>query len=79
MSNERRVDIICGFGHFACHFFMLAFPALCLWIRKDLALNDADTLNIGFYMYLLFGLIALPVLSEDGLVDGDVAMGALAL
>lgn len=60
MSNERRVDIICGFGHFACHFFMLAFPALCLWIRKDLALNDADTLNIGFYMYLLFGLIALP-------------------
>ncbi|MFT5126454.1 MAG: MFS family permease [Rhodothermales bacterium] len=60
MSNERRVDVICGFGHFACHFFMLAFPALCLWMRKDLALSDADTINIGFYMYLFFGLFALP-------------------
>jgi MFS family permease len=60
MSNERRIDIICGFGHFACHFFMLAFPALCLWMRRDLLLSDADTINIGFYMYLFFGLIALP-------------------
>ena len=60
MSNGRRVDVICGFGHFACHFFMLAFPALCLWMRKDLALSDADTINIGFYMYLLFGLFSLP-------------------
>ena len=60
MSNERRVDIICGFGHFACHFFMLAFPALCLWMRRDLGLSDADAINLGFFMYLLFGVMALP-------------------
>lgn len=45
-----------------------------------LAFNTVDDLRLyGYRFGGAIGLIALPVLAEDALVDGDVAMGALAL
>ncbi len=39
---------------------MLVFPAILLPLSGDLGLGMADTLDLGFWMYLLFGVTALP-------------------
>ncbi len=60
-KNEKKILLLCGSGHFCSHFYMLMFPSLALWVHKDFGLSLADTLNLGFLMYLLFGLMALPM------------------
>jgi MFS family permease len=40
---------------------MLLFPSLSLWIYQDLEIGLPETLHLGFPMYLLFGLTALPM------------------
>lgn len=40
---------------------MLMFPSLALWAHKDFQLTLPETLNLGFTMYLLFGLVSLPM------------------
>jgi len=60
-QNERRILTLCGIGHFFAHFYMLMFPSLALWAHKDFQLTLPETLNLGFTMYLLFGLISLPM------------------
>lgn len=47
-------------GHFLSHFNMLVFPAVVLPLAARLHLPMADVLGISFWMYLLFGLTALP-------------------
>ena len=61
MTNERKILFLCGTGHFYSHFYMLMFPSLALWIHKDFGMSLPDTLNLGFGMYLLLGLAALPM------------------
>ena len=60
-QNERRILTLCGIGHFFAHFYMLMFPSLALWAHKDFQLTLPETLNLGFTMYLLFGLVSLPM------------------
>ena len=60
-SNEKHVLFLAGVGHFVAHFYMLMFPSLALWIHKDLELSLGETLGMGFWMYLLYGLMAIPM------------------
>jgi len=58
--RERRILIITCLGHFMSHFNMLVFPALLLPLSSRLEMDMAEVLGISFWMYLLFGLTALP-------------------
>jgi MFS family permease len=59
-ENERNIMYITCFGHFLCHFNMLTFPAVVLPLAALLKLPLADVLGISYWMYLLFGISALP-------------------
>jgi MFS transporter, FSR family, fosmidomycin resistance protein len=59
-SHERRVLTVTCFGHFLSHFNMLAFPAVLLPLSVRLNMEMADVLGLSFWMYLLFGITALP-------------------
>ncbi len=57
--QERRILFFCSATHFLTHFYMLVFPALVMPMSRDLGLPIATVLNISFWMYLLYGLLAL--------------------
>lgn len=59
-TQERALLSATGYGHFLSHFNMLVFPALALPLSKHFGLDLAATLDLGFWMYLLFGITALP-------------------
>ncbi|MDR9502116.1 MAG: MFS transporter [Desulfurivibrionaceae bacterium] len=59
-SHERSILGVTCFGHFMSHFNMLVFPALLLPLAGSLGLSMTVTLALSFWMYLLFGLTALP-------------------
>ena len=59
-TQERAILSATGYGHFLSHFNMLVFPALALPLSKHFGLDLAATLDLGFWMYLLFGITALP-------------------
>ncbi len=59
-SRERSILGVTCFGHFMSHFNMLVFPAVLLPLAGSLQLSMTDTLALSFWMYLLFGLTALP-------------------
>lgn len=58
--SEHFVLITTCFGHFLSHFNMLVFPAVVLPLAGRLDMPLAAVLGISFWMYLLFGLTALP-------------------
>ena len=59
-SHERRILLNTAYGHFMSHFNMLVFPALVLPLTVRLNMEMAAILGLSFWMYLLFGLTALP-------------------
>ncbi|MBU0681302.1 MAG: MFS transporter [Proteobacteria bacterium] len=59
-TRERSILGVTCFGHFMSHFNMLVFPAVLLPLTGSLHLSMTDTLALSFWMYLLFGLTALP-------------------
>jgi MFS family permease len=59
-SHERRILVVTCFGHFMSHFNMLAFPALVLPLAGRLNMEMTSVLSLSFWMYLLFGITALP-------------------
>ena len=58
--RERRILAVTCLGHFLSHFNMLIFPALVLPLSSILGLKLGETLALSFWMYLLFGISALP-------------------
>ncbi len=60
IARERRILVITCFGHFMSHFNMLAFPALVLPLSGRMGLDVPRILDLAFWMYLLFGVTALP-------------------
>lgn len=60
MQRERNVLAITCLGHFLSHFNMLVFPAVVLPLTSRLDLPLAQVLGLSFWMYLLFGVTALP-------------------
>ncbi len=59
-SRERSILGVTCFGHFMSHFNMLVFPAVLLPLAGSLQFSMTETLALSFWMYLLFGLTALP-------------------
>jgi len=59
-SRELRIMFATCYGHFMSHFNMLVFPALVLPLAGRLKMDMAYVLDISFWMYLLFGVTALP-------------------
>ena len=58
--HERRILVTTCFGHFMSHYNMLVFPAVVLPLTQRLHLPMSAVLELSFWMYLLFGLTALP-------------------
>jgi MFS family permease len=58
-ADERRILVFASSAHFFTHFFMLVFPALVVPISRDLGIPAAQALIIGFWMYLLYGVLAI--------------------
>jgi len=57
---DRRILAVTCLGHFLTHVNMLVFPALVLPLAAHLDMPMAAVLGISFWMYLLFGVTALP-------------------
>lgn len=58
--HERSILITTCYGHFMSHFNMMVFPAVLLPMAEQLNLSMTEVLGISFWMYLLFGITALP-------------------
>jgi len=60
-AEERRVLLITCPAHFFCHFFILVFPAVAMPMTATLGMPIEDVVKLSFFMYLCYGLFALPV------------------
>lgn len=60
MNNESKIIVHTGVAHFLTHFYEIVFPALAIPLMLSLHMDLADVLKLGFLMYLLFGITALP-------------------
>jgi MFS family permease len=60
MNNEKKIIIFTSVSHFLFHFYEIAFPALAIPLVLSLNMELKDVLQLGFPMYLMFGLLALP-------------------
>lgn len=60
VSRERSILTVTCYGHFVSHFNMLVFPAVLLPLTARMGLGMGETLALSFWMYLLFGVTALP-------------------
>lgn len=59
-TDERNILTVTCFGHFMSHFNMLVFPSLVLPLTLLLKMDIGGVLALSFWMYLLFGVTALP-------------------
>ncbi len=59
-ARERNILISSCYGHFLSHFNMLIFPALLIPLSLKMNLDIAEVLKLSFYMYMFFGITALP-------------------
>ncbi len=58
--RERNIQIITAAAHFLAHLYLLVFPSLALALQSAFALPLQEVLALSFWMYLLYGLGALP-------------------
>ena len=58
--REQSLLKVTCFGHFISHFNMLVFPAVLLPLTAQMGMNMGQVLVLSFWMYLLFGVTALP-------------------
>ncbi|MBN2539220.1 MAG: MFS transporter [Deltaproteobacteria bacterium] len=60
MNNEKKIMIFTCVAHFFTHFYEMIFPALAIPLMLSLKMSLGDVLKMSFFMYLLYGLTALP-------------------
>lgn len=60
MTNEKKVMLFPIASHFLFHFYEIAFPALAIPLTLSLGMSLKDVLALGFPMYVMFGIFALP-------------------
>ena len=60
VDNEQKIILFTSVSHFLFHFYEIAFPALAIPLMLSLKTDLKDVLALGFPMYLMFGLGALP-------------------
>ena len=58
-AEERKILFFACSAHFFTHFYILVFPTLVMPLTRQLELPLAEVVNIGFWMYMLYGLLAL--------------------
>ncbi len=58
--RERNILFVTAVTHFLAHLYMLVFPSLALTLRPAFDLPLDRVLALSFWMYLLYGLGALP-------------------
>ena len=80
---EKRILAITCVCHFLTHMFVLVFPAATIPIVNSLGMPIEDVIKLSFFMYLLYGLGALPAgyivdrwQAKRMLLIGVVLMGA---
>ncbi len=59
-DNERKIVLFTFMSHFIFHFHEIAFPALAIPLMLSLKTDLKEVLELGFPMYLMFGVCALP-------------------
>ncbi|MFH1843983.1 MAG: MFS transporter [bacterium] len=59
-TRERNILVVTAAAHYLSHLYMLVFPSLALTLQSAFALPLDEVLAISFWMYLLYGLGALP-------------------
>ncbi len=58
--EEHRILLITCPGHFFTHFFTLALPAIAIPLTTAFGMPLEDVVTLSFWMYLLYGVLALP-------------------
>ncbi len=58
-QQERKILFFTSGAHFFTHFYILMFPTLVMPLTRQLQLPLAEVVNIGFWMYMLYGMLAL--------------------
>jgi len=59
-TAERSILTVTCFGHFMSHFNMMFFPALVVPLTRHFDLDPSLIVPLSFWMYLLYGVSALP-------------------
>lgn len=59
-ARERNILVVTSTAHYLAHLSILVFPSLALTLRTTFGLPLEQVLALSFWMYLLFGLGALP-------------------
>ncbi len=59
-GNEKKIIVFASMTHFLFHFYEIAFPALAIPLMLSLKTDLKEVLELGFPMYLMFGVFALP-------------------
>lgn len=59
-TQEKRILFFASSVHFFTHFYILVFPALVMPMSRALSLPLSEVLNYSFWMYLLYGIMAIP-------------------
>ncbi len=79
---EKRILVLTCVCHFLTHMFVLVFPAVTMPIVNSLGMPIEDVIKLSFFMYLLYGLGALPAgyivdrwQAKKMLIIGVVLMG----
>ncbi len=60
IGNEKKIALFTSVTHFLFHFYEIAFPALAIPLMLSLKTDLKEVLELGFPMYLMFGVFALP-------------------
>ena len=59
-GNEKKIVLFTSVTHFLFHFYEIAFPALAIPLMLSFETDLKEVLELGFPMYLMFGVFALP-------------------
>jgi MFS family permease len=59
--EEHNILLITCPGHFFTHFFTLVFPAITIPLTTTFGMPLEQVVRLSFWMYLLYGVLAIPV------------------
>lgn len=59
-AHEGKILFSTSLAHYATHFFILIYPALVMPISRDLAIPPEQVIALSFFMYLCYGVLAIP-------------------
>lgn len=60
-EDEHNILLITCPGHFFTHFFTLTFPAITIPLTAAFGMPLEAVVKLSFWMYLLYGVLAIPV------------------